>query len=156
MTTYCNPRVGIGVFVFRGNKILVGKRKGSHGAGEWSLPGGHLESGESFECCCQREVFEETGIEISCHSYFVDVTNDLFSKEGLHYVTLFFVNEVEEDVEFTLMEPDKCEEWRWVNFEYGKEKEWLSPLFSPLRQLLNEFRGSAGVLGILYPEIDCC
>ena len=156
MTTYCNPRVGIGVFVFKGNKILLGKRKGSHGAGEWSLPGGHLEAGESFEDCCKREVFEEAGIEINRHIAFVDATNDLFPKEGLHYVTLFFVTEVDDSEEFSLMEPDKCEEWRWVNFEFGKEKEWMNPLFSPLRQLLDKFWGSDGILRILYPENNCC
>lgn len=39
-------------------------RKGSHGDGEWALPGGHLEMGESFEQCAVREVEEETGIMV--------------------------------------------------------------------------------------------
>ena len=52
MPTYCEPKVGVGVFVFRGNKLLLGKRKGSHGAGEWSLPGGHLDPGEDLIDCC--------------------------------------------------------------------------------------------------------
>ena len=57
------PSVGVGVFVYNmDGKILLGKRKGAHGAGEWSLPGGHLEFNESFERCCEREVMEETGI----------------------------------------------------------------------------------------------
>ena len=48
------PRVGLGVFVKKEGKVLVGERKGSHGAGTWALPGGHLEGGESFEECCKR------------------------------------------------------------------------------------------------------
>jgi 8-oxo-dGTP diphosphatase len=32
--------VGIGVVIINRDKILLGKRKGSHGAGEWSVPGG--------------------------------------------------------------------------------------------------------------------
>jgi 8-oxo-dGTP diphosphatase len=36
-------RVGIGVFVFKDGKFLIQRRKGSHGTGTWSIPGGHLE-----------------------------------------------------------------------------------------------------------------
>jgi len=86
---YCalltRPRVGVGVFVFSERFFLLGKRKGSHGAGHWSLPGGHLEYGESFEKCCVREVAEETGLKIKDIS-FLTATNDIFDVEEL----LFF------------------------------------------------------------------
>ena len=58
------PKVGVGVMVLKNGKVLIGKRKGAHGAGEWAWPGGHLEYMESFEDCARREVMEETGIEI--------------------------------------------------------------------------------------------
>ena len=87
------PRVGLGVFVKKDGKILVGKRKGYHGGGTWALPGGHLEPGESFESCCKREVLEETGLIIKNISPVV-FTNDVFHDEGLHYITLFFKGEL--------------------------------------------------------------
>ena len=59
-----NPRVGIGVLIFKEQKILLGKRIMSHGSGTWSPPGGHLEFRESFEECAIREVNEETGLTI--------------------------------------------------------------------------------------------
>ena len=58
------PRVGIGVMIFKDNKVLFGKRKGSHGEGEYAFPGGHLDYMETIEDCAKRETFEETGIEI--------------------------------------------------------------------------------------------
>jgi hypothetical protein len=48
----------------RSRAILLGKRKGAHGAGEYASPGGHLEHLERFATCAAREVREETGIEI--------------------------------------------------------------------------------------------
>ena len=58
------PKVGVGVMIFKDGKILLGKRQGAHGAGEYAFPGGHLEYMESFAACARREVSEETGLEI--------------------------------------------------------------------------------------------
>ena len=57
------PRIGVVVIIKKDNKILFGKRKGSHGEGSWSFPGGHLEFNENIEDCAVREVLEETGIK---------------------------------------------------------------------------------------------
>lgn len=42
-------------------KVLLTKRADN---GLWCLPGGKMESGESVEECCTREVLEETGLEV--------------------------------------------------------------------------------------------
>jgi 8-oxo-dGTP diphosphatase len=126
-----NPKVGVGVFVNRNGKILVGKRKGSHGAGTWALPGGHLEPGESFETCCKREVLEETGLIINNISPVV-FTNDVFHHEGLHYITLFFKGD-HESGEAIVLEPRQCEEWRWVSLDHIPQ-----PIFLPLSNALEE------------------
>ena len=133
-TKYCEPKVGVGVIVCRGGKVLLGKRKGSHGEGEWSLPGGHLDPGEELIDCCIREVLEETDIDISDRIIeFEDLTNDLFPEDGLHYVTLFYYVEVPGDTEAKLMEETKCEGWKWFRM-----REAPMPLFKPLEQLLKK------------------
>lgn len=88
MKTQC-PKVGVGVIVLDGNgsKFVLGKRAGSHGAGCWCLPGGHLEFSESFEECAKREVLEETGLTVK-NVRLVGVSNGVLQKEGLHYVTI--------------------------------------------------------------------
>ena len=50
--------------IFKDGKVLLGKRKGSHGVGEYAWPGGHMEYMESFEGCAKQETMEETGVEI--------------------------------------------------------------------------------------------
>ncbi|KAE8146617.1 NUDIX hydrolase domain-like protein [Aspergillus avenaceus] len=113
-----NPRVGVGVFILNNKgQFVLGQRKGSHGAGTWALPGGHLEFGESFETCAAREVLEETGLEVR-DIHFLTATNDIMKDEEKHYVTVFVgCTVVGDDAQPKLLEPHKCEQWKWVTWE---------------------------------------
>lgn len=121
-------RVGIGVFVFRDGRFLMALRRGSHGAGTWSLPGGHLEFGESFEDTAVREVAEETGVRIT-NLRFGAVTNDVFTGEDRHYVTIWLLSD-HAGGEPEILEPDKCAALGWYDFT-----ELPQPLFLPWHQL---------------------
>lgn len=123
-------RVGVGVFVIKDSKFLMAKRMGAHGEGTWSVPGGHLEFGETFEETAEREVEEETGLKIA-NVAFAAVTNDVFSEENKHYVTIWVTSEWQSG-EAAITEPDKCIEQRWVDFDSLPE-----PLFLPWQQLLD-------------------
>jgi len=125
------PIVGIGVIILRDHRILLGKRRSSHGAGDWSPPGGHLDFGETPENCAIREVYEETGLSIE-NVRFVGITNDIFLSEQKHYLTLFMMADCLTGVP-ELREPDKCEEWVWYDWTNLPE-----PLFLPLRNLLQQ------------------
>jgi 8-oxo-dGTP diphosphatase len=122
------PKVGVGVFIIKDKKILMGKRINSHGEGTWSLPGGHLEFFETFEDCAKREVMEETGLKISDVT-FATATNDMFEKENKHYITIFVKSKNPEGI-VKVIEPDKCMEWGWFSWD-----NLPKPLFLPLKNL---------------------
>ncbi len=125
------PKIGVGVIVIKGNKVLLGKRKNVHGEGTWCFPGGHLEFGEKIEECARREVEEETGIRIK-NLRIGPFTNDIFREEGKHYVTLYVISDYDSG-EVRVKEPEKCERWEW--FEWDKLP---SPLFLPIQNLLKQ------------------
>jgi mutator protein MutT len=58
------PYVGVGAVIVQDGKVLLVKRKYEPLAGQWSLPGGAVEVGETLESCLVREMLEETGLEV--------------------------------------------------------------------------------------------
>ncbi len=108
------PKVGMGVMILKDGKVLMGKRKTSHGVGEWAFPGGHLEYMESFEDCARREVMEEAGIEIK-NIRFLHVGN-IFHYTPKHYVNLVLLAEWESG-DPQVLEPEKLEDWQWCSLD---------------------------------------
>ena len=129
-------RVGVSIIAKRDSdqRLIVGKRIGSHGADTWALPGGHLEYGESFEACASRELYEETGIFLSPSQFtVVDTLNCIMPEYGKHHVTIILQTVLPEDCKPQVKEPNKCKEWRLV---YWNQIQSLGELFIPLRRLL--------------------
>lgn len=129
------PRVGIGVFLVKdGNKILLGKRKGAHGEGEYALPGGHLELGETFEECALRELAEEAGPNIKIKGVrFLCLTN-MRRYAPKHYADIGIL------VEWVsgkpkVMEPHKKEDWQWYDLD-----DLPKPLFGCTDNYIEAYR----------------
>jgi 8-oxo-dGTP diphosphatase len=125
------PHVGVGVIVIKDNKILLGKRIGAHSVGTWNFPGGKLDYGEEIFDCAQREVLEEAGIKIK-NLRVGPYTNDYFKSENLHYVTLFIIADYASG-KVRIMEPNKCAEWRWFDWN-----NLPKPLFLPIENLIKQ------------------
>jgi ADP-ribose pyrophosphatase YjhB (NUDIX family) len=58
------PIVGVGAVIVQNGNVVVVKRRFEPLAGQWSLPGGRLELGETLEAGLAREMLEETGLEV--------------------------------------------------------------------------------------------
>lgn len=125
-----SPQIGVGVLIFRDGKLLLGQRKGSHGAGSWAAPGGHLEFGESPASCARREAEEETGLQLDGLQPGAFVS-DVFPEANKHYITLFMIaHQVRGEPQNC--EPEKCAGWQWFAPEALPH-----PLFAPLQSWLS-------------------
>lgn len=144
--TIHHVRVGVGVIVTCESHpqcILMGKRKGSHGAGRLALPGGHLELGEEWHDCASRELLEETGLVFLSQPTLECVTNttNMDNNPNKHYVTIFMKGSVANDKEPMNLEPNKCEGWQWIPWDEVIRMD-SSHLFEPMVSFINDMKKS--------------
>lgn len=131
--------VGFGVMILKDNKVLLGKRNEDpekadsllNGAGKWTMPGGKLEFGESFEEAAKRETMEETGIKVKSMEL-ICVNNDII--ETAHFVTMgFLCEDFENDPK--VMEPEEITEWKWFDLD-----DLPKPLYFPSEKVLRNYK----------------
>ena len=120
------PGVAVGVVILdaRG-RVLLGKRKGELGTGEYSLPGGKLDFGETPFSAAIREVLEETNIELSHLLFTGKITNDYFADKGKQYITLYYLAYARNPESLKVMEPDKIEGWDWYDVSDLPQPMWM-------------------------------
>ena len=88
------PIVGVGAVIIQDGKVVLVKRRFEPLAGQWSLPGGRLELGETLEAGLAREMLEETGLEVEVGPV-VDVFDRILldpeRKVRYHYVLIDYL-----------------------------------------------------------------
>ena len=109
------PIVGVGAVVVDGTKVLLVRRGQEPLKGEWSLPGGALELGETLQQGVMREVLEETGL-IVVPGGIIEILDRITHHETsgqvrYHYVLIDFVCHVTGG---TLCAASDAEEVQWV------------------------------------------
>lgn len=87
------PLVGIGIVVLRGESVLLIRRGRPPAEGQWSLPGGAQELGETAEDAARRELLEETGLRVGALTLVAHVDSIHLDEDGrvrFHYTILDF------------------------------------------------------------------
>jgi 8-oxo-dGTP diphosphatase len=123
------PIVGVGAVVIDGTKVLLVRRGQEPLKGEWSLPGGALELGETLQQGVVREVLEETGL-IVVPGGIIEILDRITPDEAsgrvrYHYVLIDFVCHVSGGA---LCSASDAEEVRWVERDQLQNGYRLAPV----------------------------
>ena len=128
------PRVAVGAVVIDDDRILLVRRAKAPSEGEWAIPGGSVELGETLQQAVEREIKEETGVTIRARNPFY--TFDVIERDDtggirFHYV---IVDLMADYISGELKANDDASDARWTSFE-ELEQIALSP---STRDLLKE------------------
>lgn len=126
--------VGVGaVIVNPANLLLTIQRQGAHGEGQWAVPGGWIDYGESPEKAVLRELAEEVGM-IGVKPSLLDVVASTFDDPVGHVVTLFYgIPYTEHTVATPRLEVRTVRQVLWQSFEELQTRD----LFPPLKTYLD-------------------
>ena len=84
------PRPTAGVVCLRGGEVLLIKRGNPPRQGQWSLPGGRIEWGETSEAAALRELVEETGVQAELLGL-IDVVDGIMTSRETGEVTRHYI-----------------------------------------------------------------
>lgn len=87
------PIIAVGALILRDQAVLLARRANEPFKGEWSLPGGAVEVGETLAAAVQREVREETGLEVDVlgiAGIFDRICRDEQAAVEFHYILVDF------------------------------------------------------------------
>lgn len=114
------PIVGVGGIVVDHGRVLLVKRGRAPLLGEWSIPGGALEVGETLEEALRREIREETGLEITPLEVLAVLDRIVRDEDGrtrYHYVLVDYLCRVENSPRPEAHAATDVTECRWVEPE---------------------------------------
>ena len=107
------PIVGVGAVVVSDEKVLIVKRGHEPRKGEWSLPGGIVELGETLVEACKRELKEETGLDVDVGEV-VEVFDRVHRRDGRIQYHFVIVDYLCRPIGGTLSAADDAEDAAWV------------------------------------------
>ena len=91
------PLIGVGAIIIKDRRVVLIKRGKPPLLGEWSIPGGMLELGETLRQGAEREAFEETGFTVHATELlgvFERIVPDAEQRTSYHFVLIDFLCEI--------------------------------------------------------------
>lgn len=111
------PLVGVGAVVIKDEQVLVVRRANPPLQGQWSIPGGLVETGETTREAVIREIREETGLTIKpleLIEVFERILRDSDSRVQYHFVVIDYLCRIESG----MLDPGSdVSEIRWAGFD---------------------------------------
>jgi len=111
------PIIGVGAVIIHDGRALIVQRAGEPRKGEWTVPGGVLEIGETLRSGVEREVLEETGLAVKAGSVvdvFENIWPDADGRTEFHYVLVDFLCEL---ISGELKVATDASDARWISLE---------------------------------------
>lgn len=121
------------IIVAEDGRILLGKRKAGYKPGFFALPGGRWRSGETLRECIEREVKEETGMQI-VDPHPVSISFNRYDDAHQECWSVG-VKVTKFKGSAAVKEPDKCESWQWYSLN-----SLPTPLFRPSQIIIEDYR----------------
>ena len=124
----------------RHGRVLILQRSGSqYSPGDWCLPGGKVDYGDTVEDACQRELMEETGLTCTLSEFLFYQDSLPTQAGGMHCINLYMKCHVEgnirlnaESSQFAWIGPEDLDRYKiaFKNDE-GLKRYWGDAIFAP-------------------------
>jgi 8-oxo-dGTP diphosphatase len=98
-----------------GEVLFLRRANTGYADGQWSIPAGHVEQGETLASACCREVAEEIGIELDISNVNCVLVQHKHDLDGEERIDVFFSAALPQGQSPEIREPDSCDALHWAN-----------------------------------------